>query len=443
MTLAKQALVLALGNGLTRGLGLLLRLLLARWMGAEALGVMEMANSVGMLALTPVTAGIPAAMSRLTAQQPSGGQQQVLHAGLRLVFRMALWLTPLLALLSPVLAWLLGDLHSLPAMLFNLPDILLLGLCSAYTGYCYGQDNALLPAVAECAEQGVRFLLSVGFLLGLRHASTDMLAALPGAAEALAALTVVLIFHHRLGPFTHPSPQPVFEQQIFRLAVPTVLSRLCLTGMRALQAVLLPVCLRRSGLSASAATAQFGLMNGMVLPSMMLPGIVTSALCMVTTPSITRAEGNAQALGCTIRRMAFSALGVGVLCAAVLFFGADLIGLYLYRTPELAPLLRFMSPCAVLFALHQVQIGMITGLGLQRKALTGTIVSSCVQLLVTAGLACLPWLRLFGAALAAMAGQLITVLWDAAVLRHARKRAAASPIPSDMSAAVVDAPPVR
>lgn len=421
MSLAKQALVLTLGNGMTRGLGFLLRLLLARWMGAEALGVMEMANSVGMLALTPVTAGLPAAMSRLTAQQAPEHQGRVLHAGLRLVCRMALWLTPLMALLSPGLAWLLGDMRSLPAMLFNLPDILLLGLCSAYTGYCYGQDNALLPATAECVEQGVRFLLSVGLLLAFRRAGTGMLAALPGAAEAAASLAAVLLFHHRLRPFNQPAAQPELQKHLFRLSMPTVLSRLCLTGMRALQAVLLPVCLRRSGLSASAATAQFGLMNGMVMPSMMLPGIVTSALCMVTAPAITRAEGDTKALGCTIRRMSLSALGIGGLCAAVLFFGADLIGTYLYRTPALAPLLRLMSPCALLFALHQVQIGMITGLGLQRKALTGTIVSSCVQLIATAVLACLPWLRLFGAALAAMVGQLITVVWDVTILRHAQR----------------------
>lgn len=423
MSLAKQALVLTLGNGMTRGLGFLLRLLLARWMGAEALGVMEMANSVSMLALTPVTAGLPAAMSRLTAQRVPAHRRQVLHAGLHLVWRMALWLTPLMALLSPGLAWLLGDMRSLPAMLLNLPDILLLGLCSVYTGYCYGQDNALLPAAGECAEQGVRFLLSVGLVLSLRHASTGVLAALPGAAEAMASLVVVLIFRHHLGPFTRPAALPALERQVFRLSMPTVLSRLCLTGMRALQAVLLPVCLRRSGLSPSAATAQFGLMNGMVLPSMMLPGIVTSALCMVTAPAITRAEGDAQALGCTIRRMTLSALGIGGLCACVLLFGADLIGTYLYDTPELAPLLRFMSPCALLFALHQVQIGMITGLGLQRKALTGTIVSSCVQLIATAALACLPWVRLFGAALATMLGQLITVVWDAVILRHARQQA--------------------
>ena len=416
---AKQALILSLGNALTRGLGFVLRLLLGRWMGAQALGVMEMANSVGMLALTPVTAGIPSAVSRLTAKETPDGQERILASGLRLVRQMALWLMPALLLLSPALSWLLGDARTLPAILLTAPDILLLGLCSVYCGYCYGRENTLLPALAECAEQGTRFVLSVALVLALRHLGTGVTAALPGAAEALAAQVVVMIFRRAL-PHGHHQPDARVQRQIFRLAAPTTLSRLCLAGMRALEAVLLPVCLRRSGLSAGAATAQFGLFTGMAMPMMLMPGVVTSALCMITTPAISRSEGNLHALRCTMRRMLLPALGIGVASALLLFFWADLFSLHLYHTPALAPLLRFMCPATLLFALHQVQIGMITGLGLQRKALTGTILSSVVSLLVTAALACQPHFRLFGAALGTMAGQAISVLWDAAILQRAK-----------------------
>lgn len=421
MTLAKQALILTLGNGLTRGLGFILRLLLARWMGAEALGVMEMSNSVGMLALTPVTAGIPSAMSRLTAKQPAIDRPNILRAGLRLVARIALWLIPALLLLAPLLAWILGDMRTLPAILLTAPDILLLGLCSVYCGYCYGLENTLLPAAAECAEQAVRFVLSVALVLSLRHASVSTTAALPGAAEAVAALVVVVIFRRAI-PLRRQlaAPSAVLQRQLFQLSAPTTLSRLFLTGMRTLEAVLLPVCLRRSGLTAAAATSQFGLMTGMAMPLMMIPGVVTSALCMITTPAISRSEGDPQALRCTIRRMMLPTIGIGLLSAAGLFLAADLISFFLYKTPALAPLVRFMCPLTLLFAIHQVQMGMITGLGLQRRSLTGTIVSSAVSLLCAACLVPMPQLRLFGAAIASMLGQLITVMWDAAILHRAK-----------------------
>lgn len=417
VNLARQALILTLGNGLTRGLGFLLRLLLARWMGAEALGIMEMANSAGMLALTPVTAGIPSAVSRLTAKRPAADQPEVLQAGTALVRRMSLILMPLLLALSPVLAWLLGNPRTLPAILFTVPDILLLGLCSVYCGYCYGRENTFLPAAAECAEQGVRFVLSVALVLALRRAEAGLMAALPGAAEAVAALVVVLIFRHSLPLHSRLSGSAgALQAEIFRLAAPTTLSRLCLTGMRALEAILLPVCLRRSGLSSGAATAQFGMLTGMAMPMMLLPGVVTSALCMITTPVISQAEDDPRALQCTMRRLLLPALGIGAASMAVLFFGADLLSFHLYRTPALAPLVRFMCPMTLLFAVHQVQMGMITGLGLQRFSLTGTILSSLLALLGIALLTPLPHFRLFGAATASMAGQLLTVIWDTVIL---------------------------
>ena len=420
MTLARQAAILTLGNMITRGLGFFLRLMLARWMGAEAMGIMEMANAAGMLALTPVTAGIPSAMSRLTAQRPEDRQPQILRSGLQLIFRLSVLLIPLVVLLTPFAAWLLGDMRTLPTLLTTVPDVLLLGMGSVYCGYCYGRENTLLPAAAECIEQGVRFVLSVGLLLLLRRSSAGITAALPGVAEAAAALAVV-IFFRRLLPCSGIAPSHNVQRELWKLAQPTMLSRLCLTGMRALESVLLPVCLRRSGLSAAAAVSQFGLMNGMAMPLMLIPGVATSALCMITTPAITRSEGSPQALRCTMRRMFFPAVLIGLCAAGCLLVGADVICTHLYRAPAMAPLVRFMSPMTLLFAVHQVQMGVIAGLGLQRQSLTGTVLSSLITLAGTSWLAPLPQLRLFGSAMATMAGHLFAVVWDAAVLRRARR----------------------
>ena len=166
-SLKKQTAILALANGYTRGLGFLLRLALARCMGAEALGVMELTAAVSMLALTPVTSGTPAAMSRLTAKHPACDQRQVLLAGRALVLRIARVVTPLLLVLSPLLARLLGDVRTLPGIVCAAPAIPLLGLCSVYCGWYYGREDTRLPALCEATEQTVRLALSLVLLAAL------------------------------------------------------------------------------------------------------------------------------------------------------------------------------------------------------------------------------------------------------------------------------------
>ena len=86
-----------------------------------------------------------------------------------------------------------------------------------------------------------------------------------------------------------------------------------------------------------------------------------------------------------------------------------------------------MSPAALMMAVQQVQFGVITGLGVQNKALTGTVIASLLALGVTALLCPLPRIRLYGAALASLAGTALRILWNHCVLHQAMKTAAALP----------------
>lgn len=420
-SMKRQALILTAGNVFTRGLGFALHLLFARLMGAEALGVMEMAHSAGMLALTPVTAGIPTAMSRLTAARPRADQPSVLHAGLHLVRRIALATMLALLLFAPGISLLLGDLRTLPALLCTVPCLLLLGYCSVYGGYCYGLQDTLTPALSECLEQSVRFLLSGALLLTFASSSVAIAAMLPEVAGLIAAGLSLALFVRMVGlPRSRISPSRALQKDLLHLSVPSALSRLCVTAMRTLNAVLLPVCLRRSGLSASAATAQFGLLNGMAMPLLMLPGMVTGAVCMVATPAVSRLEHQPRALHRLALRLSAAAAVIGIAAALLLWFGAEVISAGLYAQPALAPLLRLMAPLSIVLALHQVLSGMIAGLGLQRRALTGTLLSSALSLVLTALLAQKPSLRLFGAAIATICGQVLGLCWHVGVLIRAR-----------------------
>lgn len=419
-SLKKQALTLTLANAYTRALGFALRLITARLMGAQALGVMEMSSSAVMLAITPVTAGVPTAISRLTAQKDAD-EAAVLRAGLSLVKRLTLILTPTLLLLSPAIAWLLGDMRTLPALLTSTPLIALLGLCAVYSGWFYGRNDAATPALNECVEQTVRCLLAFLLLFTLTNRNVAMTAALPNIAEVAAGVTVWLLFQ-RKSPRLSARPVSVpLRREIILLTAPTTAARLCQTALRALNAVLLPVCLRRSGLSAEAATAQFGLLNGMAMPMLMLPGIVTGAICMVATPAVSRQEKQQSRLKKTMRQLLLSAAAVGSIAAISLFLGADFISTHLFHEPALAPLLRLMSPTALLMALQQVQFGLITGLGLQNKALTGTVAASFLSLGLTAICCPTPSIRLYGAAFATLAGTLLRVVWNSCILCGSRQ----------------------
>ena len=103
-----------------------------------------------------------------------------------------------------------------------------------------------------------------------------------------------------------------------------------------------------------------------------------------------------------------------------------MIAAHLYREAALAPLLRLMAPASLLMAVQQVQFGLITGLGLQNRALKGTVAASFLNLALTAVLCPIPQIRLYGAGLASLAGTALRVVWNAIVLRQGMLRRSGS-----------------
>ena len=89
------------------------------------------------------------------------------------------------------------------------------------------------------------------------------------------------------------------------------------------------------------------------------------------------------------------------------------------RIEELLPLLRFMAPMVALLGVHQVVNALLAGLGIQRRALYGQLAGSLCSLALAYALTARPQLRLYGYALATMAGHALTLLYNLSLLRGA------------------------
>lgn len=406
-----QAAVLTCANALVRGLGFGLRVLLSRMLGAEALGVMELSHSAHMLAVTPVTAGLPAAVSRVTALR---GDDAALRAGRGLVLRMSAVLIPLWLLLAPTLSGLLGDGRTLPALWVFTPCIALLGLAAVYHGYCHGRGLAVPPALSMLAEQGLRFLFSALLLALLPGLPTAGRAALPGAAELLAgaaALGLIPLLLRRERSVPAAPGVPGLRGELLRLSLPLTGTRLVQTASRSLTAALLPRLLISSGLTAGEAASGVGLLHGMVLPVLLLPGIFTGAVAAAGAPAIARRQDAA------LRRTALSLFAASLACGlggwAALSLAAPLLANAVYHQPALVGLFRAAAPLTLIFALQQAAGTLLTGRGRQKKTLLPALLGAALSAALMARWAASP-LRLYGAVYALIVGRAAGLIWELA-----------------------------
>ncbi len=274
-----------------RGLGFLYRIVLSRCIGAEGLGLYQVALSIFAVFLTFGTGGIPSSVSRLIAKNGKKNFEKnasgVTAAGIAWSLVFTLPVLVFAFFFQAPFARLFSDERCLPV--FN---ILLVGLCfsciyAVIRGSFWGKKEFLLPSVLEIAEEAVMVL--AGVLLVKNVADP-----LSGAKQAAWAVVVSYLFSFTLsilcfcvygGKLSSPKKH---LKPMFNAAMPITSVRASGTLVGSAIAVLLPVMLMRNGVENSQALALFGVASGMAIPILMIPSTVIGSIALVLMPELTQ-----------------------------------------------------------------------------------------------------------------------------------------------------------
>ena len=376
------ALVLAAAGFISKILGVLYRIPFARLVGAEGMGLYQMAYPIYTMVLAVATAGFPVAISVLISEKKAQGDQP----GLQKVFRIALLL---LSSMSLIMAWLLfssarfladnvlHDHRAVYSLVFISPAIFFAGTMSVFRGYFQGQQWMWPTALSQVLEQTVRVgtvLLGAWWLLprGLEFAAAG--ATFGAVTGGLAGLLVLLIIYFRYQPVPSsmvPSFRSANEgtfsllKRLVTLAFPIALGALVLPFVQTLDAFMVPQRLQQAGYTMSEATELFGQLSGMAGTLINLPGVITIALATSLVPAISGAAVQQQWE--TVRRrltIAIRVVGmVSLPAAAGLYILAIPISDLLYGVPEAGLPLKAMAPAVFFLGLYQVTSGVLQGLG--------------------------------------------------------------------------------
>ena len=314
-TLIQKTLFLSASHFAVRSVGFLLRLWLSRELGAQTMGLVELAQSAQMLLITPVVTGLPVAVSRMCAKTEGARRVRVVRCALLLALPVSLLIAALAFLFREPLCLWLGDVQTLPALLCFLPCIPILGASCVLNGYYYGIGQPVPPAVSELLEQIVRALLCVRLVYGLRGWPTLFRAAIPAVATLAgetAGLILMLVLGAQLVLFAQGegSRKSVFRE-LLALALPLTGMRLVSSLMQTVNATLIPARLQLFGLSAAEAMASLGVFHGMLKPILFMPSFITCSLSMAAAPELTKRQTDGQPLCTLSTRMILASLAIG------------------------------------------------------------------------------------------------------------------------------------
>ncbi|RKP54500.1 stage V sporulation protein B [Cohnella endophytica] len=413
---------------LNRILGFVPRIALPRMIGAEGVGLIQLVFPFTIVMLTLIAGGIPLAVAKLVAEADSRGDNRSVGT----ILRVSVALSLAVSLFAAAICFLLSDLISTrimtdarvhTAFLTMIPVLPLVAVSSVWRGYFQGKQNMIPTALSQTTETLFRIAATLLFAwlflpFGLEYAAAG--AVLGMVLGELAGL-VVLWLQLRKDRVKPPNDTPRVKasridesplKAILHTAIPVTGSKMIGSLSYLLESILTVRSLVVAGVAAAGATAQYGALQGMVIPLLLLPGALTYSLAVSLVPSLSEAASRGDWV--TIHARLHQSMRLAVVTGApfVVLMGllAGPICTLLYGDDSMADMLRWLAPLAVFLYMQAPLQAALQALNRPGTALFNTFAGAAVKLALIIQLATKPQFGIVGAIIAIGVNMILVTL---------------------------------
>ncbi len=391
-----NALCLTVSSFAMRLINILYRVYLTEKIGAEGMGLYQLIYSVFVFAITVSTAGISLSVTRITANAVSAGERQTLGSCMRkcILFSLCLSLAAMIGLLCAA-GWvgngILGDSRVIPSLRILALGLPFMAVCSCMKGYFLAMRGVFKTALGELLEQLVTISVSVCLFVTVSPATVEACccAIMAGstAGEVCSCLFTYVLYRLHLQKVTGGSGRQSTGvlRQIRRIVLPITLSSTLRSGLGVIENLLIPIGYQKNGASASSALAEYGILNGMVMPVLLFPAMFLTSFASLLVPEMAEALALRRknyiryVAGRAIHATLLFSIFIAVFCACF----ARNIGLLLYHSAESARLIQILSPLIPLWYLDIVVDHLLKGLDQQLPSLRYNFADTAIRVVLT------------------------------------------------------------
>ncbi|GAA5415614.1 stage V sporulation protein B [Paraliobacillus ryukyuensis] len=423
----KGTLILILAGLITRFLGFVNRIVVARLMGEEGVGLYNMALPTLFLIYTLSQFGLPIAISKRVAEAEANNNtrqiKKILIISLIITGTLSIIFTIGMIISAPLIAeHFLTDKRTLYPLLAITPMVPISAIASVVRGYFQGRQNMKPQSIAQVIEQIVRiscvaFFVKLLLPYGIEFAACGaMISVIIG--EFISLLFMLRMFrsykritvHKQFFSYLISSKDTL--KSLLSIALPSTGSRLVGSVSNFLEPILVSQSLAIAGVQTVIATKQYGALTGYAIPLLFFPTFITHSLAVALLPNISEAEAKQQYRLIHYRlhqaiRISFAS---GAIATVILTVFAEPILQYMYGTTSASSFLIMMAPFFILLYIQFPLNATLQALDYAKPAMWNNIISTVVKFFVLIVLTTNPHFGIMGAAIAMSVGQVLGTL---------------------------------
>ena len=367
---------------LTRGLGFLFRIILSRFIGAEGIGIYQIAFSVFMVFETFISSGLPLALSKKVSNfellKDQESEQRSTTATLFLGVFTAICLCLIVLIFRSVFSLLFTDKRCLGILIILMPTLVASSVYSVLRGNLWGHRKYFLVSFTEFIEQLSRIITFV--ILGtflLSRIDGFIVATYSYIISCIISSVVVLIIYLKSNlKFKKPLKEDFYN--LVKSSTPITLVRVLSSLIMPIISIIIPIELLKIGYSNEQAMSLFGIALGMTFPLLYIPSTLISSLSMTLIPDITCAatQNNLDEIKKKINFSVKFSFFVSFIFIPIFYALGEQIGELIYDNVQSGIFLSKSALLIIPICLSGVSVSCLNALNLEVKGFVNYIIGA-------------------------------------------------------------------
>ena len=378
--LFKAVAIISFFSFLTRIIGFLFRIYLSRAVGAEVLGIYQIAFSVYMVLETIVSSGLPLTVSKLISGNKDTNKKQqgsIITAALFVGLVAAILLCLIIFLLRSFIGKLFTDIICLNILLIMLPSVVFSAVYAILRGYFWGKKKFFIVSFSEFLEQIFK-ILSCAIILAIVYSSFDKSIAVSISITIsciLSSLFVFILYLKKGMGFSNPKGK---IKQILKSSAPITGIRVLSSLLMPLMGIIIPLRLVAVGYTSSQALSQYGIAMGMTFPLLYLPSTVIGSLAMAIIPDLASdlSHNNTKIMQNKITSAITFSLFVSSMILPIYLGLGEYIGDFVFNNKTAGYYLAYACFIMLPIGLNNIASSILNALGLEVKGFINYIIGA-------------------------------------------------------------------
>jgi stage V sporulation protein B len=380
--------ILIIGGFITKLLGMAIKIITTRYIGDEGIGLYMLIMPTFVLFINICQLGFPIAISKLVAEDKNNNKR-IIFSSLSLSLILNIILLFFVLIISPILTELLHNdriLYPLIAIGLVLPFI---SISSIIRGYFFGKEKMMAHVVSHIFEQIIRLILIVIITPTLLSYSLE--AAVTGIVlvnivSELSSIVILLFFLPKKVEIKKQDMKPDKEiiKDVLNISIPTTGSRLVGSLGYFFEPIILTFILLQVGYSNDFIVNEYGVINGYVLPLLMIPSFFTQAISSALIPVISKgfAKKNITYIKSKIKQGELFSIVIGLVVTIVIMLFPDYLLKLIYNTNQGTNYLRMMAPFFIGYYIQVPLTSALQAMDKAREAMMSTIIGVSIKIVL-------------------------------------------------------------